>query len=287
MSFKIFSITNVSLRFGFGFYQYKLRTLGGRGHYQFAWSSVGADPYYALDAREDDICAGKLPPCLTRRIATMKDVVPTSNVASQNLSSSLSSSVARGFELLRLLSSMPVGSGAQVEEEDGRGRWRQQAGEGEFCLLTLVQRIEEMKDENLDDFRRRIIDVLVEMFDGTGGEGFNQTCSSSSSSSSSLCSLRMGWEEISRLLVEEDRLCGGKECNEKWADDDDDDVDDDDNDDDDDDGDDEDGYGDDDDDDDNDVGDDEDGDDGDGEGYGDDDDDHAGGGDDDDYLSCL
>ena len=36
---------------------YAARAQGCVGHYQFAFSSVGADPYYGLDAREDDLCA--------------------------------------------------------------------------------------------------------------------------------------------------------------------------------------------------------------------------------------
>lgn len=44
-------------RYRRGLYLHRLRDLGVKGYYQFAFSSVGADPYYALDAREDDLCA--------------------------------------------------------------------------------------------------------------------------------------------------------------------------------------------------------------------------------------
>ena len=37
----------------------RLRSLGCLGHYEFAFSSVHADPYYALDSREDDLCAAR------------------------------------------------------------------------------------------------------------------------------------------------------------------------------------------------------------------------------------
>ena len=43
---------NGGTRFKRGFYMYRLRSLGCLGHYQFAYSSVHADPYYALDSRE-------------------------------------------------------------------------------------------------------------------------------------------------------------------------------------------------------------------------------------------
>ena len=42
---------NAGTRFKRGFYMYRLRPLGCLGHYQFAFSSVHADPYYALDSR--------------------------------------------------------------------------------------------------------------------------------------------------------------------------------------------------------------------------------------------
>lgn len=44
-------------RYRRGVYLFALRAAGLRAYYQFAFSSVGADPYYALDAREDDLCA--------------------------------------------------------------------------------------------------------------------------------------------------------------------------------------------------------------------------------------
>lgn len=44
-------------RYRRGFYLYKMRSVGCGRYWQFAWSSVGADPYYALDTREDDISA--------------------------------------------------------------------------------------------------------------------------------------------------------------------------------------------------------------------------------------
>eukprot|EP00040_Diaphanoeca_grandis_P035597 m.224315 g.224315 ORF g.224315 m.224315 type:complete len:2544 (-) comp33425_c1_seq2:150-7781(-) len=51
-----FMLYNQASRYRAGAYLYRLATLGGLGHYQFALSSPGADPYYALDAREDDLC---------------------------------------------------------------------------------------------------------------------------------------------------------------------------------------------------------------------------------------
>lgn len=49
---------NQGSRFHSGFYLAMASHLYDcRGLYQFAFSSVGADPYYALDAREDDLCA--------------------------------------------------------------------------------------------------------------------------------------------------------------------------------------------------------------------------------------
>jgi hypothetical protein len=65
-----FMTYNLGDRYGAGVYQFRLRAEGCLGHYQFAFSSVGADPYYALDAREDDIVAafthgdGRLRPTL-------------------------------------------------------------------------------------------------------------------------------------------------------------------------------------------------------------------------------
>jgi hypothetical protein len=46
-----------STRYATGLYVFLLRALGCKGHYLFALSSPGADPYYALDAREDDLSA--------------------------------------------------------------------------------------------------------------------------------------------------------------------------------------------------------------------------------------
>jgi hypothetical protein len=37
-------------------YVCRFSRLGCRGHLQFMYSSVHADPYYALDSREDDDC---------------------------------------------------------------------------------------------------------------------------------------------------------------------------------------------------------------------------------------
>lgn len=45
---------NQASRYGCGLYLYRVLDLGVKGHYQFALSSPGSDPYYALDAREDD-----------------------------------------------------------------------------------------------------------------------------------------------------------------------------------------------------------------------------------------
>ena len=47
---------NQATRYRTGFYLWRVRELGGLGHFQFALSSPGADPYYGLDAREDDYC---------------------------------------------------------------------------------------------------------------------------------------------------------------------------------------------------------------------------------------
>ena len=52
-----FMLYNQGTRFRLGVYQFRLRQYGCLGHYQFAFSSVGADPYYGLDGREDDYCA--------------------------------------------------------------------------------------------------------------------------------------------------------------------------------------------------------------------------------------
>lgn len=54
---RAFALYNQATRYHRGVYLDRLRALGGQGHYQFAFSSVGADPYDALDAREDDLCA--------------------------------------------------------------------------------------------------------------------------------------------------------------------------------------------------------------------------------------
>eukprot|EP00041_Stephanoeca_diplocostata_P029927 m.893236 g.893236 ORF g.893236 m.893236 type:complete len:1699 (+) comp23658_c0_seq4:664-5760(+) len=45
---------NQASRYGSGLYVYRMLGHGVQGHYQFALSSPGSDPYYALDAREDD-----------------------------------------------------------------------------------------------------------------------------------------------------------------------------------------------------------------------------------------
>ncbi|MEZ5853684.1 MAG: hypothetical protein R3D67_02665 [Hyphomicrobiaceae bacterium] len=64
------SLYNRSTRFERGFYLYKLRRLGCRGHMMFAFSSVHADPWYGLDGREDEWVAvfahpdGRLRPAL-------------------------------------------------------------------------------------------------------------------------------------------------------------------------------------------------------------------------------
>ena len=49
---------NLGGRYARGIYQFRLRTLGCTGgFYQFAYNSSHADPYYALDGREDDLVA--------------------------------------------------------------------------------------------------------------------------------------------------------------------------------------------------------------------------------------
>ena len=48
---------NQAGRYRRGLYLYALRERGLEAYYQFAFGSAGADPYYALDAREDDLCA--------------------------------------------------------------------------------------------------------------------------------------------------------------------------------------------------------------------------------------
>ena len=55
-----FMLYNQASRYYAGAYLWAVRRLGGKGHYQFALSSPGADPYYALDAREDDLCSAFL-----------------------------------------------------------------------------------------------------------------------------------------------------------------------------------------------------------------------------------
>jgi hypothetical protein len=47
------SILNLSTSY---LYVCRFSRLGCRGHLQFMYSSVHADPYYALDSREDDDC---------------------------------------------------------------------------------------------------------------------------------------------------------------------------------------------------------------------------------------
>ncbi len=47
---------NTGDRFAFGYYLAKARQHGCSGQYEFALQSVGSDPYYPLDAREDDLC---------------------------------------------------------------------------------------------------------------------------------------------------------------------------------------------------------------------------------------
>jgi len=47
---------NTGDRFAFGYYLAKARQYGCSGQYEFALQSVGSDPYYPLDAREDDLC---------------------------------------------------------------------------------------------------------------------------------------------------------------------------------------------------------------------------------------
>lgn len=58
---------NGGSRFRIGFYlAMASHTYGCRGLYDFAFSSVRADPYYALDSREDDLCvAFTTPPLAT------------------------------------------------------------------------------------------------------------------------------------------------------------------------------------------------------------------------------
>ena len=48
------SLYNHRSRFERGVYLFKLKGLGCNGHYQFAYNSVHADPWYDLDGREDD-----------------------------------------------------------------------------------------------------------------------------------------------------------------------------------------------------------------------------------------
>eukprot|EP00297_Palpitomonas_bilix_P013432 CAMPEP_0113887394 /NCGR_PEP_ID=MMETSP0780_2-20120614/12189_1 /TAXON_ID=652834 /ORGANISM="Palpitomonas bilix" /LENGTH=371 /DNA_ID=CAMNT_0000875921 /DNA_START=44 /DNA_END=1160 /DNA_ORIENTATION=- /assembly_acc=CAM_ASM_000599 len=54
-----YMLYNLARRYRVGFYLYRMvqPDMKCKGHLQFMYSSVGADPYYALDAREDDICA--------------------------------------------------------------------------------------------------------------------------------------------------------------------------------------------------------------------------------------
>ncbi len=51
------SLYNRFSRFERGFYLYKMRQLGCRGHMMFAFSSVHADPWYGLDGREEEYVA--------------------------------------------------------------------------------------------------------------------------------------------------------------------------------------------------------------------------------------
>jgi hypothetical protein len=51
------SLYNRDTRYQRGVYLYKARKLGCRGHMQFAFSSVHADPWYGLDGREDEYAA--------------------------------------------------------------------------------------------------------------------------------------------------------------------------------------------------------------------------------------
>ena len=56
---KQWMLYNSGSRFKRGFYMCMLAPLGCLGHYEFMYSSVHADPYYALDSREDDLCAAR------------------------------------------------------------------------------------------------------------------------------------------------------------------------------------------------------------------------------------
>ena len=56
---KQWMLYNSGTRFKRGFYMCRLAPLGCLGHYEFMYSSVHADPYYALDSREDDLCAAR------------------------------------------------------------------------------------------------------------------------------------------------------------------------------------------------------------------------------------
>jgi hypothetical protein len=51
------SLYNRDTRYDRGVYAYRVRQLGCRGHMQFAFSSVHADPWYGLDGREDEYTA--------------------------------------------------------------------------------------------------------------------------------------------------------------------------------------------------------------------------------------
>ena len=107
-------------RYRRGVYLYALRARGLEAYYQFAFSSVGADPYYALDAREEDFCAvfthptdGLLPTTdfrdFSRGIADLR-LLLTLERAAEAAEAGPAQDAARAL-LARAIAETPVGSG--------------------------------------------------------------------------------------------------------------------------------------------------------------------------------
>jgi hypothetical protein len=115
-------------RYRRGVYLYALRALGLRAYYQFAFSSVGADPYYALDAREDDLCGafthpdGRLRPTtdflLFREAVTDLRALLTLEAAAQAAPDGPTRAAALAF-LDEVRAQVPVGHDAPAPDDDG------------------------------------------------------------------------------------------------------------------------------------------------------------------------
>ena len=115
---KQWMLYNAGSRFKRGFYLFRLRPLGCLGHYQFAFSSVHADPYYALDSREDDLCAARTTPTgellpelsLARLALGTRDLRFCLALEALVAAAPPSPARARGEALLAEIGQIPVGS---------------------------------------------------------------------------------------------------------------------------------------------------------------------------------